>query len=76
MDIWSLGIIIFNLFSGTFPFWNPSSKSLTCQKILTADLNFDGKWSIISNEIKDLIKKCLEKESEKRIGVEELINDQ
>ena len=70
-DLWSLGIIIYELFFGERPY-----KALTEGGILK-QINNSGKMLIKktnNNELDDLINKLLEKDPEKRIEWEEYFN--
>lgn len=55
VDIWALGVILFILLSGVFPFHEDDTRKLYRQ-IATCNYEFDPKyWSTISDESKDLI---------------------
>jgi calcium-dependent protein kinase len=65
-DIWSCGIILYILLSGLPPFQGRSNKE-TFKYIVNSELEFGPKWKKISDEAKDLVKRCLEKDPDKRI---------
>ena len=74
VDIWSLGVIIYYIFTGCYPF-NGKSEDEIEEKILEENVEFkDGEWKIISNKVKDLIERCLEKNPEERINIKEFIS--
>jgi serine/threonine protein kinase len=64
-DMWSLGIILFKLFSGKFPFEGNTSKTISL-RILEKPINYDK-----INE-KKLLKKLLNKDPKKRITIKDL----
>ena len=73
-DVWSCGIIMYILLTGLPPF-NGDSDEEIMRKILNG--KFDMKkypWPIISSQAKDLLKKLLEFEPNKRISAEEALN--
>ena len=73
-DVWSCGIIMYILLTGLPPF-NGDSDEEIMKKIING--KFDMKkypWPIISSQAKDLIKKLLEFDSNKRITAEEALN--
>merc|ERR1719229_870977 len=54
-DMWSLGVILYNLLSGTQPFGGDNWVQMQCA-IINADYNFKSKrWNCISKEAKNLI---------------------
>ena len=73
IDVWSLGVIIYYMFTGCYPF-NGKLEDEIEEKILEENVEFkDGEWKIISDDVQDLIKKCLEKNPEERINIDEFI---
>ena len=74
IDVWSLGVILFYMFTGYYPF-NGKEEFEIEEKIINEPVEFkDGEWEIISDKVKDLIRKCLEKYPEERITIDDFIN--
>ena len=82
-DIWSLGVIMYILCSGTPPF-DISSKSYNedtfsdgmKDRIIYGQYAFyDACWTNVSDEAKDLIRKMLETNPINRVTIEDIIND-
>jgi calcium-dependent protein kinase len=66
-DIWSIGVIIYIFLSGEFPFRGEST-NLLYKQIKEGHLNMtDGLWKCITEEAKDLIRKCICVDPAKRI---------
>ena len=73
-DIWSCGIIFYLLLSGNFPFSGKTENEII-EKILNPKIEFNLPiFNNISEEAKDLIKKCLIYDKNKRISAEEALN--
>ena len=73
-DIWSCGIIFYLLLSGKFPYFGKTENDVV-EKILSQKVEFNFPiFDQISSEAKDLIKKCLIYDKNKRISAEEALN--
>jgi serine/threonine protein kinase len=74
IDIWSLGVIIYYIFTGCYPFSGKTEDEIE-ENILEENVEFkDGEWETISDKVKDLIQKCLEKNPEERINIKQFID--
>ena len=72
-DIWSAGVILYAMLSGTFPFKGKSDKEIY-KSILKRKYEYPDKiWKKISKEAKDLINNMLCKQ-EKRFSAEQVLN--
>ena len=72
-DIWSCGVIMYILLSGKYPFYGSSEEEIT-KKILVGNFNFDNNnFKNVSDNAKDLIKKCLIHDKNKRITVRDAL---
>ena len=72
-DIWSCGVIMYILLSGKYPFYGKTEEEIT-KKILLGNFNFnDQHFDNVSESAKDLIKKCLIHDKNKRITVKEAL---
>lgn len=69
-DVWSLGIVLNEMLTGTTPFFHPSEK-----ETLTS-IRFDAPTipSNISESCKDLIVRMLQKNPEDRLSIDEVLN--
>ena len=73
IDIWSIGVIIYYMFTGCYPFYGKEEEEIE-EKILEENVEFkDGEWGNISDKVQDLISKCLEKNPEERITIEQFL---
>ena len=70
VDVWSLGITIYRLFTGSTPF-KGKNKEETLEKILLGSYSFPNNCDI-SDSAKDLIQKILIVDPSRRITIEEV----
>lgn len=68
-DIWALGITLFELLTGDVP-WPAETPEALLHEIYHKDIKFPGN---MSQDFKNLIKKCLVIEEKKRVNLEETI---
>lgn len=73
VDIWACGVIMFTLLVGCPPFWH-RKQMVMLRNIMEGKYSFTSpEWSDISEDPKDLIRKCLVVDPEKRITVKEVL---
>ena len=71
-DLWSLGITIYQLYTGELPYEAESEKGILNQIDEKGNTIFDN---IKDNKLKNLLKKLLEKEQKKRISWDDYFKD-
>jgi calcium/calmodulin-dependent protein kinase I len=72
-DMWSVGCIIYLLLAGNLPFMGRSQKELF-RKIVAGKYEFEGEdWEHISDDAKDLVRKCLVLNPDDRITASQAV---
>ena len=74
VDVWALGVIMYNLLSGQYPFFHPDRAEL-CRKIIKGQFSFDDHdvWRDVSPIAKDLITRTLVVNPLQRITIGEFL---
>lgn len=72
-DMWSVGIITYILLSGVSPFRGINDRE-TLTKIKEGKWSFDERWTHISDDAKDFIRKLLEYQDHRRLDVKAALN--
>lgn len=73
VDIWACGVIMFTLLVGCPPFWH-RKQMVMLRNIMEGKYSFTSpEWADISEDPKDLIRKCLVVDPAKRITVTEAL---
>ncbi|XP_067636991.1 probable serine/threonine-protein kinase fhkC isoform X2 [Eurosta solidaginis] len=73
VDIWACGVIMFTLLVGCPPFWH-RKQMVMLRNIMEGKYSFTSpEWVDISEDPKDLIRKCLVVDPAKRITVKEVL---
>uniref|UniRef100_D3TMY4 phosphorylase kinase n=1 Tax=Glossina morsitans morsitans TaxID=37546 RepID=D3TMY4_GLOMM len=73
VDIWACGVIMFTLLVGCPPFWH-RKQMVMLRNIMEGKYSFTSpEWADISEDPKDLIRKCLVVDPIKRITVQEIL---
>eukprot|EP00253_Pinus_taeda_P022249 PITA_22249 len=74
VDIWSAGVLLYAMLSGTFPFHGDNFLELKC-KILKEDVYLtNGVWEKISVLAKDLISRMLVKDPQHRLNATQVLS--
>lgn len=72
-DVWSAGVILYILLSGVPPFWAETEHQIF-EQVLKGDLDFvSDPWPAISESAKDLIRKMLVRNPEKRYTAHQVL---
>ena len=73
-DIWSCGVILYILLCG-YPPINCRSEKELIERVKQGKYEFDPlEWDVVSDFAKDLIKKTMEKDPEKRLSAIQALN--
>ena len=70
-DVWSLGCILYNMVYGCTPYQKFRSVYEKVSAIISSPVNFEP---IEDSDLLDVMKRCLEKDPNKRASVDELLN--
>ncbi|KNC21148.1 hypothetical protein FF38_08375, partial [Lucilia cuprina] len=74
VDIWACGVIMFTLLVGCPPFWH-RKQMVMLRNIMEGKYSFTSpEWADISEDPKDLIRKCLVVDPSQRITVQEVLH--
>ena len=75
VDIWCIGILTYFMLAGKLPYDDPDdNENEIARQTINDPIPFiEEKWNIISDEAKDFVRKCLEKDPKKRINIKEIL---
>jgi serine/threonine protein kinase len=73
IDVWALGIMLYAMMMGNYPFRSSNKEELRKQ-IIEKEITFNKKERRLSENCKDIILRMLEKDPVKRISVSELFD--
>ena len=70
VDVWSVGVLCYELCTGHAPFESSKSRQETYHKILNIDLKYP---KFLSHGVKNFIKKLLMRKPEERMGLKDCL---
>jgi len=74
VDIWSIGILAYQLISGAHPFDNGKCQQNILNRIISGKYDFSGAvWDKVPKECKNFIKRCLVVDPKKRATAQDLL---
>ncbi|XP_010505115.1 PREDICTED: calcium-dependent protein kinase 25-like [Camelina sativa] len=72
-DIWSAGVMIYVLLSGSAPFWGETEEEIF-NEVLEGELDLSSEpWPQVSDRAKDLIRNMLERNPKKRLTAQQVL---
>lgn len=73
-DVWSIGVIAYNLLSACRPFWARTDTGVF-RAVLKTDPSFDeAPWPCLSSEAKDFVKRLLYKDPRRRMSASQALS--
>lgn len=74
IDIWSMGVVLYIMLSGKVPFPGRNEHEII-QNVIKGSFHFNHPaFESVSEECKDIIKKCLVKDIDKRFSAVDCLN--